>query len=189
ISLACLNLPPDERYKPENMFLAGIIPGPKEPPLNALNHYLMLLINDFLDFWAGVWFSCTHLYPSGCLIRCALIALICDLPGARKAAGFASFKHQHFCSACHCTKEKEGYGSTDYDSWRKRSNLECRKSSQAFLEAPDEKTQQEIFDSTGVRYSELSRLPYFDLVKCVVVDAMHNLFLGLIKEHFRNIIG
>ncbi|KDR67602.1 hypothetical protein GALMADRAFT_79680, partial [Galerina marginata CBS 339.88] len=49
ISLACLNLPPEERYKPENIFLAGIIPGPKEPPLNALNHYLTLLINDLLD--------------------------------------------------------------------------------------------------------------------------------------------
>ncbi|KDR82484.1 hypothetical protein GALMADRAFT_30935, partial [Galerina marginata CBS 339.88] len=49
ISLACLNLPPEERYKPENIFLAGIIPGPKEPPLNALNHYLSLLVNDLLD--------------------------------------------------------------------------------------------------------------------------------------------
>ncbi|PBK80990.1 hypothetical protein ARMGADRAFT_893123, partial [Armillaria gallica] len=26
LSLVCLNLPPDLRYKPENMFLAGIIP-------------------------------------------------------------------------------------------------------------------------------------------------------------------
>ncbi|KJA14254.1 hypothetical protein HYPSUDRAFT_208847 [Hypholoma sublateritium FD-334 SS-4] len=28
------------RYKPENMFLAGVVPGPHEPPLTALNHYL-----------------------------------------------------------------------------------------------------------------------------------------------------
>ncbi|KDR65384.1 hypothetical protein GALMADRAFT_30796, partial [Galerina marginata CBS 339.88] len=51
ISLACLNLPAGERYKPENMFLAGIIPGPKEPPLNMVNHYLTPIVNDFLDFW------------------------------------------------------------------------------------------------------------------------------------------
>ncbi|KAF9471199.1 hypothetical protein BDN70DRAFT_765570, partial [Pholiota conissans] len=40
ISMVCLNLPPEMRYKPENMFLFGIIPGPNEPPLACLNHYL-----------------------------------------------------------------------------------------------------------------------------------------------------
>ncbi|KJA19404.1 hypothetical protein HYPSUDRAFT_143849, partial [Hypholoma sublateritium FD-334 SS-4] len=40
ISLVCLNLPPDLRYKAENMFLFGVVPGPTEPPLDCLNHYL-----------------------------------------------------------------------------------------------------------------------------------------------------
>ena len=31
ISCACLNLPLDIHYKPENMYLAGIVPGPNEP--------------------------------------------------------------------------------------------------------------------------------------------------------------
>ena len=31
ISMVCLNLPPEMWYKPENMFLFGIIPGPNEP--------------------------------------------------------------------------------------------------------------------------------------------------------------
>ena len=48
ISLVCLNLPPNERYKSENMLLAGIIPGPKEPPLTTLNHYLSPIVDDFL---------------------------------------------------------------------------------------------------------------------------------------------
>ncbi|KAL4243705.1 hypothetical protein ABKN59_011906 [Abortiporus biennis] len=46
ISLACLNLPPNIRYKPEHMFLAGVIPGPKEPLLDQLNHYLYSLVDD-----------------------------------------------------------------------------------------------------------------------------------------------
>jgi hypothetical protein len=41
----------------------------------------------------------------------------------------------------------------------------------------------------GVRWSELLRLPYFDPSRFVVVDAMHNLFLGLIHEHFTGILG
>jgi hypothetical protein len=31
----------------------------------------------------------------------------------------------------------------------------------------------------ATRYSELSRLPYFDLVEQIVIDPMHNLFLGI----------
>ncbi|KAG1727629.1 hypothetical protein EDB19DRAFT_1642914, partial [Suillus lakei] len=31
------------------------------------------------------------------------------------------------------------------------------------------------------------RLPYFDLVEQIVIDPMHNLFLGLVKTHFYNI--
>jgi hypothetical protein len=115
ISLVCLNLPPDLRYKPENMFLAGIIPGPQEPPLTATNHYLSPLINDFLDFWEpGVQFTRTHLHPAGRLVRCALAAVICDLPGARKVGRFAAFSHNCFCSVCHCTRTTHSYGRTDY---------------------------------------------------------------------------
>ncbi|KAF9228564.1 hypothetical protein BS17DRAFT_658857, partial [Gyrodon lividus] len=40
ISMACLNLPLDIRYKPENLYLAGIIPGPSQPSLKNLNHYI-----------------------------------------------------------------------------------------------------------------------------------------------------
>ena len=90
---------------------------------------------------------------------------------------------------CHCTRFKEGYGSTDYESWHRRTDSECRKFSEAFAQAPDAASQNAIFEASGVRYSELSRLPYFDLARCIVVDAMHNIFLGLIKEHFHNIIG
>src|SRR6266567_1145894 len=51
--------------------------------------------------------------------------------------------------------------------------------------AQDEKARKIVFDSAGIRHSELERLPYFDFTKSIVVDPMHNLFLGLIKEHFR----
>ena len=51
ISLVCLNLPPNIHYKSEHMCLVGIIPGPHEPLLMTLNHYLTPLVDDFLDFW------------------------------------------------------------------------------------------------------------------------------------------
>lgn len=32
------------------------------------------------------------------------------------------------------------------------------------------------------RYSDLLRLPYFDIIRCHLVDPMHNLFLGTSKR-------
>ena len=34
---------------------------------------------------------------------------------------------------------------------------------------------------TGVRWSELLRLPYFDPIRFIIVDPMHCLFLGIAK--------
>lgn len=89
IAVVCVSLPIAVRYLPENMFLAGIIPGPHEPSLDLVCPYLKPLVDD----------------------------------------------------------------------------------------------------SSGIRWTELLRLPYFDPTTFVVVDPMHNLFLGLIKEHFQGILG
>ena len=46
ISMACLNLSADLHYKPENLYLAGIIPGPKQPSVENLHHYICPLMQD-----------------------------------------------------------------------------------------------------------------------------------------------
>lgn len=190
ISVVCVNLLPSLRYKPENMFLAGVIPGPNEPPLTAVNHYLSSLIDEFHLFWdTGVRFSQTQNFPDGRLVQCALIMVICDLLAARKAAGFAACSHKHFCSVCHCTRSQNGYGDTDYHKWKRRTDTDCRSAADSYLTATTPESRLEEFNKSGVRWSELLRLPYFDIARCVVVDSMHNLFLGLIKEHFTDILG
>ena len=35
-----------------------------------------------------------------------------------------------------------------------------------------------FFSQHGVRWTELARLPYFDLVRHTIIDLMHNLLLG-----------
>ena len=42
--------------------------------------------------------------------------------------------------------------------------------------------QSRTESSYGVRYSELLRLPYFDVIRFAVVDPMHNPFLGTAKH-------
>ena len=177
------------RYKPENMFLAGVIPGPKEPNL-TLKQYLSPLVDEFLEFWdPGVQFSHTCKFPEGRLILCALILIVCDLLATRKTVGYASCSHEHFCNMCDCTRTGQGYGNTDRDTWGRRTNEEWRKAATEYQACGREDERTAKFNETGVRWSELLRLPYFDIARCVVVDPMHNLFLGLIKEHFTGILG
>lgn len=42
---------------------------------------------------------------------------------------------------------------------------------------------------SGIRWSELLRLPYYEPARFLVIDPMHNLFLGLVKEHFLGVLG
>lgn len=39
----------------------------------------------------------------------------------------------------------------------------------------------------ATRYSQLSRLPYFNIVEQVVIDPMHNLFLGVFPFEFSHV--
>ena len=50
IYLAILNLPRNERYKPENVIVIAIIPGPKEPK-KTINPNLMPLVYELQDVW------------------------------------------------------------------------------------------------------------------------------------------
>lgn len=189
IAVVCVSLPIAVRYLPENMFLAGIIPGPHEPSLDLVCPYLKPLVDAFLQFWKGIFFSRTALYDLGRLVLCALITLVCDLPAARKFGGFAGFGHDYFCSMCWCNRTEQTYNNFDYSSWKRRTNDECRDHAETYRSAPNIKKAQFSFDSSGIRWTELLRLPYFDPTTFVVVDPMHNLFLGLIKEHFQGILG
>ena len=70
----------------------------------------------------------------------------------------------------------------------RQTNDEIHNSAQLFLDAVDEQERSEAVHNSGIRWSELLRLPYFDASHFVVVDAMHNLFLGLVQQHF-DILG
>ena len=189
IAVICLSLLIHLRYKPENMFLAGIIPGPKEPRLDLVQPYLRPLVDSFLEFWGGVFFTQTLLKSLGRLIFCALVLIICDLPAVRKFGGFASFSHKHFCNVCCCNLSEHGHKDFEYKDWKQREPETCRRQAESYRTAETQKQAQSSFDLMGVRWSELFRLPYFDPTKHLIVDPMHNLFLGLIREHFQNVLG
>ena len=53
--------------------------------------------------------------------------------------------------------------------------LECQEVSTAT-------NRKRIWHEWGIKYSELVRLPYFDIIHCNVIDPMHSIFLGLAKH-------
>ncbi|MBW0462185.1 hypothetical protein O181_001900 [Austropuccinia psidii MF-1] len=57
IRLICLYLPPSERLNPENVYVARIIPGLKDPTALQLNHLLMPLIKERKELWQGYHFN------------------------------------------------------------------------------------------------------------------------------------
>ncbi len=215
LSLVCLNLPPSERYKPENMFLAGVVPGPKEPG-DAINEYLVPLVDCFKELWEnGVRFTRTCLCSLGRLVRCAIVAVVCDLLAAKKIGGFAPCNQRNFCHICtnqlwsevpddsedrkrrhgrqrgrKCFKKiRVGYEDINMKSWTRRTNDKVRTEAARHRDADSPEQARAYYDASGIRWSELLRLPYFDPSRMIVVDSMHNLFLGLLKEHFRSILG
>jgi hypothetical protein len=58
-----------------------------------------------------------------------------------------------------------------------------------WLAATSKSERDRIFKRTGVRWSELLRLPYWDPTRSIVVDGMHNLFLNLVKYHIEEVVG
>ena len=65
---------------------------------------------------------------------------------------------------------------------------EIRDAAEAYLNAEDEKQRNDAIHATGIQWSKLLHLLYFDPFSSIVIDAMHNLFLGLVWEHF-DILG
>ena len=189
ISMACLNLPYDIRHKPENMYVAGLIPGPKEPGLTALNHYLKPVIDDLVTSWKhGIHYSRTALHPSGRTIRCAIIAAVMDLPAARKASQLAPVTSHFYCSVCHCY-HLDTLGRTDHENWGFRDSEEMRKHAELWKEASTLEEQDKIFTTHGTRWSEMWRLPYWNPTRQLVVDAMHCILEGVAHNHFRVVLG
>lgn len=83
ISMECLNLPANLHYKLENLYLAGIIPGPKQPSVENLNHYICPLMQDLALSWVrGVRYSRTANHMDGHTTCSAVVLIICDLPAA-----------------------------------------------------------------------------------------------------------
>ena len=110
IYAAIANLPREIRFKRENMLILGILPGPSEPSLHQINHYLSPIVDELMQLWQGVMLDSTAENRDGRMIRTALILVSCDIPAARKVCG-----HISALISCHRCKKKANYVNNQYN--------------------------------------------------------------------------
>lgn len=185
IYAAICNLPRNIRFRRENMLILGILPGPNEVSLHKISHYLAPIVNELESLWNGITLRHTYEHEEGRNIRAALILVSCDIPAARKICGYVSA-----LVSCHRCEKKANYenrqhnfaGMDDIDEWFiPRSSNQHRNDARAWRRCNSDASRKRFVKLTGVRWSELLRLPYFDPVRFIAVDPMHCLFLGIAK--------
>ena len=64
-------------------------------------------------------------------------------------------------------------------AFRPRTNEEHRRLSEEYRRLSTITAHKSFVKSYTTRYMQLSRLPYFSLTEQIVIDPMHNLFLGM----------
>ena len=183
--LVLMNFPRSERFKRENVFLVGIISGPSEPRIN-INSFLKPFVDELVVLWEeGVMSGILALLVRKCF-KAALLCVACDMPASWKVCGFTAHNSKHGCPKCSKEFKTGGVGvATDYSGFEPchgRNPVEHRRHVEEILAQPTQELRNAKESSYGTRYSELLRLPYFDCIRFIIVDPMHNLFLGTAKR-------
>ena len=188
IYLVLLNLPREQRFKWENIIVAGIVPEMSKEP-KSLNTFLAPIVSELQALWKGVKLS-TSSSDTPLTYRGALLLASADLPAIRKLCGFKGYSAHRGCSKCFkyfpgSFKEKTDYSGFDRDTWPLRHISSHRRHAEMVRKASTQTKREKLATKYGVYYSCLLQLEYFDAVKCTAIDPMHNLFLGTAKHVFK----
>ena len=162
----------------------GVIPGPTEPK-GIINTFLKPLVDDLITLWDGL-----PLHPDGRNMKAALLRISADMLAMKKVTQFLGHKADYGCSRClfQAEREKLSRGASGKMSYLTSSMAPPRNREQVLaqcIEYQQAKSKSEALDiqkKNGVRYSELIRLPYFDIIRMSITDPMHTILLGLVHN-------
>ena len=123
--------------------------------------------------------------------RCALLGVACDLPAARKCCGLLSYSADLGCSRCF-QKFSRGFAQRNNNAnfnrggWQLRTNARHHSDVVKLLKCKSKTERKKAESPLGCRYSVLLELPYFQPIEMLLIDPMHNLFLGTAKHFARD---
>ncbi|KAI7946527.1 hypothetical protein MJO29_011054 [Puccinia striiformis f. sp. tritici] len=145
-----------------------------------MSNVLLSLVHELKLRWLPGVTIPTLTYPSGLLVKVALIAAVCDLPAIRKLIGYASHSAEMFCSFCYLPQSRNQ--DLDHAAWSVRTIEGHKAESKAWKSATTHTERKELFKAFGVRWSILNELSYWDPTKFTVVEPMH-LLSGMLCWH------
>ena len=169
--------------------LIGIIPGPEEAQRHV-NSFLKPVVDDLLSLYDGIKVKDVFKPGNTFISRSILLPVLGDIPASRKVSRYLSYKANKPCDKCHKTAKREPgiFGASGRISFlaetmpTSRNDKEVREAMARYQTASSRHAADAIAKVSGVRYSELPRLPYFNTVDNFLVDPMHDVFLGLVEE-------
>ena len=71
------------------------------------------------------------------------------------------------------------YSGFNKSDWKPRSNIMHWKDVEYTVKCSTKNERQKMESELGCRYSVLLKLPYFDPVRMLILDPMHNLYLAI----------
>lgn len=158
----------------ENIILLAVLEGPHEPRL-IMNSYLRPVVHQLVtDGEDGFDINSTD--HGVVRFRFRLYSLVMDIPAMRKCCGFLSHGATKGCSKCLVNfpqRAREGISSKQQDcsdsfrldSYPIRTRNLYDEAASHILECSNPSQRRETETKYGQRFSVLSRLPYFDIVK------------------------
>jgi len=178
-----LNFPPQYRTKWGFTVCTDLIFGPKQPKLFDI--FYRKLVDELVGLFnngEGVLF-----HSESGLVRSRVFAVgaAMDLRALQKAAALWQDPSPYVCPYCHFAGSRVGK-STAYGFFSERRAV-TRTHEHWINVAPLETTEDAKRKSGYHRLTEFSRLPYIDLPKFWLCDAMHLIYLGVCRRLLRNI--
>ncbi|THU86937.1 hypothetical protein K435DRAFT_682684, partial [Dendrothele bispora CBS 962.96] len=187
--MVLLNFPPHLRYLPENVYLVGVIPGPRVPSVvrGQMTSTLKLVVDDLVKFRAGVKFSRTYKYRLGRLCKTACVVIVADALALRELTGFPSPNSQYPCTMCLLTLQH--LQNLERETWPRRNLTDHILKATKWKNAENDVEQDKLFHTHYVRWSEFNRLDYFNIVLQSPADSFHTLYLNAVQHHCRAVWG
>ncbi|XP_067654084.1 uncharacterized protein [Haliotis asinina] len=177
-------LNPKLRYSAECRLFAGLWYGINKPTMSI---FLQPLVEELKSLYEKGLFV---MHGRSLLLRAILHSVVCDAPARCLVQNFVQFNGYYGCGSCLSkgksvkTGERGSMMSYPFDI-SEAGNLTGvstpRTHTQSLTDA--RRAEQHRSCQNGVKgFSPLYKLPFFDMIRCVTVDYMHCVLLGVQKK-------
>lgn len=130
-------------------------------------------------------FQFVSIPQSGAMIKicCILLGVSCNLPAGQKVCGFLNYNANKGRTNCF-SSFSEGFGKSNFSrcSWTARTDSAHRENVRVIMGSKSKSEASKLESQLGCHSSVLLELCYFDPVGMLLIDPMHNLFLGTAKR-------